>query len=491
MRYIGIRHRVKKTAAGEARPTQVVIMTDRNSVSATYALETETDELDFLLGRFPVGWRKPEPDEDLSRFMAHHVDWRRLKKDEEFTQPDSLRKTEGKDRLEVKRVPAAYDGLKTGDIVASVLGGSGDRFCFALSRRGEEIDAKVFRLPGYLLNLARGKAAKDDDAKLLACLAQERLQDFYQVTRRDRDMITINETLSDRVAAMKARIGAEQRLRQRGIGAIFCDEQGKYPEGNLEDIFEAARASDKIVISLVGEEKEVVKRLERAVKASQYWADILLDVEGMGPLIAAPILAATVDIRRFGTKEGYKAFCGVHCRLDGSFVRARRERGIKAPSETAADTDGDSLSEVGDEASVEEVAAQEVAESSATGREPKWNRVARQALYLFVADQCNRRPDSVWGQKLREYKAKLREKHPEVVITEAGKKRYTDGHIHKMAIWRTATKFCEWFWKQAWALENRLSGKVADPQPNALVPPDQPPVSLESVVLEDQAIAAT
>jgi hypothetical protein len=56
VRVIGIRHRVKKTAEGEARPTQVVIL--ENGEPKTLELETETDELDFVLGRFPTSFRK-------------------------------------------------------------------------------------------------------------------------------------------------------------------------------------------------------------------------------------------------------------------------------------------------------------------------------------------------------------------------------------------------------------------------------------------------
>lgn len=53
---------------------------------------------------------------------------------------------------------------------------------------------------------------------------------------------------------------------------------------------------------------------------------------------------------------------------------------------------------------------------------------------------------------LLSYKLRFRERHPEVVeeavqqkrgkrTITVMKKRYTNGHIHKMAIWRTLTKF--------------------------------------------------
>ena len=92
------------------------------------------------------------------------------------------------------------------------------------------------------------------------------------------------------------------------------------------------------------------------------------------------------------------------------------------------------------------------------GELANWSPSARQALYL-LADQFNRRPDSVWGEKLLLNKLRMREKHPEPVEVEVesrenGKtvkktvKRYTNGHIHKMATWRTLSRFVEWFTRE-------------------------------------------
>ncbi len=66
----------------------------------------------------------------------------------------------------------------------------------------------------------------------------------------------------------------------------------------------------------------------------------------------------------------------------------------------------------------------------------------RQALVQF-ADQMNYRPSSPWGKRLAAYKKAIRARHPEVV-QENGKRRYTDGHILRMARWRTLTRFVEW-----------------------------------------------
>ena len=78
------------------------------------------------------------------------------------------------------------------------------------------------------------------------------------------------------------------------------------------------------------------------------------------------------------------------------------------------------------------------------GSVSNWHPDARQALYL-LGDQFNRQSNRTrWGAMLLDYKAKFRAKHPQETDPETGKSRYSDGHIHKMAMWRTLTKFVEW-----------------------------------------------
>lgn len=63
-RFIGIQHRRKQTAAGEARPTMVCIMGGRRPVKLE--LVDEQAELDFVTGKLPVKFRLIQPGEDLS-----------------------------------------------------------------------------------------------------------------------------------------------------------------------------------------------------------------------------------------------------------------------------------------------------------------------------------------------------------------------------------------------------------------------------------------
>ena len=210
-RFIGIRHRTKKTAEGEARPTQVTIL--QAGVSYNHSLPDETAELDWVLGRFPLSQRQARKDEDLSNLPKHHIRTRK--------------KGDGK----VTMVPDILGGLREGDVVGMILGGSGDNLAYALSRRGEEINARVMRLPPHTLKELRGGRDKDEDAATLAELVCDKSEFFYQVLVGDRNLIWLRECLQARNDAMKARMACAQRIRSRLIGHIFCSPEGLYPEG--------------------------------------------------------------------------------------------------------------------------------------------------------------------------------------------------------------------------------------------------------------------
>lgn len=425
-RYIGVRHRVKKTAEGEVRPTQVVIAERR--AEKVLELEDENAELDFVLGRFPVAYKTLADDEEVEDHMLPRH-WKLKKAAEGEDVPENkLLQVDG-EKFKIVGVPSAYEGLMPGDTVAMVLGGSGDNLAFALSRRAEEIGAKVLRIPSFELkerrreekpSSAEATAGKDGDAKLLVELATMMPQLFYEATPRDRTLIKIRETYAARMEAMKERIACEQRLRTILVGKVFRSEEGLYPEGTIEELFAKEKANDVILQALEKEEKKRAKEMEKALAEFDVYEKVFSKVEGCGPAIAARVISSVMDIRRFKSKAKLKAFCGVHVGNDGKFVRRRR------------------------------------------GAVANWSPDARQGLYL-LADQFNRRPDSVWGKKLREYKRKFREKHPEPTIVD-GKKRYSDGHIHKMAMWRTITKFVEWLYGEWSRLERGHASVPASEQ---------------------------
>lgn len=424
-RFVGIRHRVKaifrEGAEVGASPTEVAIC--QNGKTVTYDLPNDTAELDWVRGHFPVAFRKVDVGEDLSVFRPHHIEWRKLKKGELIDGYSANHcRMEGKEMLVVHKVPATFDGLRSSDTVAMVLGGSGDRLAFAISRLGDDKGVRMMRVSPAVLKAERGIGDKKDDAVLLSNLVQTKADLFYLITPRDRNLILLREVYRARIDAMKARIGCEQRLRQHFIGGIFCTE-ADIREGDIEQLFDEEKANDSIFQAMTNEEARRERELIKLIKASDIYKELFEPIEGCGPMIAARLITAIQDIRRFSTKGKLTKFCGAHVQEDGIFPRQR------------------------------------------SGQGANWHGDARQALYL-IGDQFNRRPNSVWGLKLREYKEHFRRVHPEVLCKTCGckfddctvkghKRSYNDGHIHKMATWRTITKFVEWLWKAWWEIEER------------------------------------
>lgn len=396
-RFIGISHRVKQTASHEARPTLVCIKDDAEMMPAVIELATETDELDFLLGRLPKKYRPIEKKDKLSKLFKRHI----------------MRDELGKAIM----VPKEYEGLQSGDVVAMTMGGSGDRFAYAISKHGQDIGAKLIRIKPSTLKDMRGHDDTDNDHFNLAEMAESMPELFEEITPRDAQLIRLREVYFLRQEAMKSRIACEQRLRQRFIGGIFLSSKGKYPEGNIEDLFDASKANDKVFKALRLEQGRLEREMAKLLEEFDVFQNVFKDIEGIGTITATQLIVAVGDIRRFATVAKFKKFCGLHVMEDGKFARRR------------------------------------------TGEVASWQPEARQAFYL-VGDQLNRRPGSKWGMRLAEYKQKFRDTHPEVMCGKCGvawnddcqkkghKRKYGNGHIHRMATWRTVTKLGESIFKQ-------------------------------------------
>lgn len=575
-RFIGIRPRIKQTAAQQARPTQVTIIGIVEK-AMTIELVNDDEELDFVKGSHPVAWlpiyhadgtvvvlvdgktEKVSAADEMERCNPRHVKWRKVKKDESLAHLDPrffrTRETVKGDVIEVASdLPFAFVGLAKGDSVAMALGGSGDRFAFALSNRGEQIGARVYRIPTYGLKAARIAAGvredkKDDDARILAESLQLSPGSFTLTEARDRDLILLREVWIRRVEAMKARIGCEQRLHQHFIGNVFCNPDGYYPEGSVEVAFDALRSNDSIYQALCMEEETRAAELTKVVKRLEVFRELFEPIEGVGPMIAARIIVAIGDIRRFGDRlETRITEAGLACREEkrlGSW-----DEGIALVNELQPGriTEGmhnfqltqivrNQLEQLGRTEDVAHLnralelyelihvlkgirkshlklgwqtsclkafAGVHVFRGGKYGDRPiekqfvrrragdvaNWHPDLRQALWL-LGEQFNRRPGSVWGQRLLANKAELYLKHG-AMCTSCGtawhacadqkahkeflqvgecttckcpwhqcpsqkihKRIHSAGHLHKQAIWRTVTQFVEWLWEAWWQLELR------------------------------------
>jgi hypothetical protein len=398
-RLIGIRPRIKITADGEASPTQVCISLSPTE-NSILKLEDEQEELDFVLQK-----------------------------------------------------------LQEGDVVVMIMGGSGNNFAFALSVQGESVGAKVYRTTSINLKEIRPdeKRNKDEDAFLLTQLFRSNPGCFFLVEAPDRDFIILQNLFRLRMDTMKARIGVEQRLHQRLIGRIFCQEEGKFPQGKITEYFQEVKASDAVLKNISEEEKEIDKRLERAIKKIPAYQAVFKQVKGTGPAIAARIMTGIGDVRRFPTDAKFRKFCGLAVDGKGRFPVRRR------------------------------------------GQVCSWNGDVRQGLYL-LADQFVRQKDSTeWGRIFLENKVYLRQRQPDILIREdivvngelveqiftkketgeeverktivsdwknlgkipksTQRSVYSDGHIHKMAIWRTITQYVNWLYAEWTHFEVQRSGQ--------------------------------
>jgi hypothetical protein len=411
------------TASGEPRPTQVVIKTGNRIKSIE--LESEQDELDFVLGVYPTAYRKVLEGDDVSKVLEHHI-------------------KRNDDGVAIN-IPSAYEGLSPGDTVSMVMGGSGDYLAFGLSVQGDMIGAKVLRIPPFVMVSRRGKDTdKDGDAEFLARLVESEPKLFTPVYVRDRQIIMVRELQRLRIDTMKARIGCAQRHRQRYLGNVFCSTSGLFPQGGIEKEFEAKRDNDAVLNALLSEESQIKSDLEEAVEATDVWQKVMSQVEGLGYSIGARLISVIQDIRRFESREALKKYVGAHVEDGNRFPRRRK------------------------------------------GQPAGWSNEARQALFLLI-DQWNRRPQSVWGQKFLANKALYQTRYPYPHLTfkhegvehsvilipgtfeKSGKKysvtfggktievegkmKYFKGHIHKMAGWKTVTKFIEWLFAEWWKIE--------------------------------------
>jgi len=433
-RWIGIRPRIKSLGSEDnpPRPTEVCIIKG-DGTRKEVQLETEQDELDFILGHFPTGWRDVLADEDISSVPTHLVIRDDPKEAEKKSRP-----------LKPAQIPSGYIGLQTGDLVGMSLGGLGDLMAYSISCNGEKGGFAVKRLPPYKLKAEREnkKMEKGDDAELLAILIKESPEIFRDLAKRDRAMVKLRETERLRKFVQGDRKACAMRVRSAVMGSIFCSEAGGYPEGGLEKVFELALANDLVLVALEKKEGRLNGQLKSACEDLPIYRAIKPLVTGAGPSILGSIFASIQDIGLFDTPGKMKAFCGLHVQQDGSFPRKRV--GVKC----------------------------------------NWNPGARQAFFL-LGDQFNRRPGTFWGNRLLTNKAEYKQKHPHPIliaddgkeypliegqfkkksaqytiggisgqvshcepVTVSGRQKYFNGHLHKMAIWRTLGEFAEWlYWK--------------------------------------------
>lgn len=535
-RIIGIRQRVKKTKDGKASPTQVFILWPDES-SQSFDLEDEQAELDFAWGQFPTEWRRPTAKDDPSKIPFSHKQWKEAKVEETRDLPATHVQSSGKKTKKyfiLAKVAAETEGLMSGDRVAMSLGGSGDAFAFAMANRGKKINAEVWRIPTFALAEARGSktaASKEGDAKLLAELLRDKPHLFYKTEQRHADIARLRTLYSSWVHAQKDRIACGNRLLRLARDRVFINPDGLYPQGSLEEAAVATMTSDPGYQALKEKEEDLKTEIELILDRVGIYKSFFVGIEGMGPAIAARLIASIQDIRRFRAEPSveekrssvenlrasytrsdeaellgcferdipmvadrlkpefnrfrvlqmvrswnlaqgktdeaehltaalneYEVRCGVRRKM----CAKRNQRGVAKLKaycgvhlmKVGFTAEGDIVAVDSDKATETKWVFPTRYVAGELGRPANWRDEARKALYLF-AEQTNRRPDSEWGKKRKEFKVAYAGRHADK----------SKGQVHDASCWRIAGRFIEALFNAWTKHEDDERGKIAKPTP--------------------------
>jgi hypothetical protein len=392
-RVIGFQHRQKKTKDGEERPT-VLATVGPSGEPLKFECPDDLAELDFVHGMLPTAWRPVTVGENLSGTQRHHIHFRPPNDNEtlegalEVWPRESLdieTKGRGKNKTETlvgipTEVPSEFDGVKGGDTLVGILGGSGFDFTIALIGKAAEVGAKVFLTAPHNLKAARDKehGLKDDDADLLRRLYGERPEFFHEMRPVDALSWEVFHTWDLTADAMKQRNKVVQRAERSARHAVYASK--KYIGSELARAVLTAKMGDKTVELVIESEKEAQRDLEAAVEAHPLYQHLFADIKGVGPRFLGKFLSAIRDIRRF-PREG-----------TGGFLRFAGYAVVKGP-------DG-----------------RHTIQRFRRGGGMPGNPEIKQAVWLLVDLQFSRQKDTPWGVRFQEIKAELHAKHPSVEL---------------------------------------------------------------------------
>lgn len=431
-RIIGIRHQEKMNVEGEQRPTQFFI-TEPGKEPVTIEFKDLSEELAWVMGRYAAEFREvTDRTEDITEHRRF-AKFTKQKADDvtEGRHPSQILVEEGKTLL-VRQVPVAYDGVSPDDVYVGMMGGTGHMLAASLAAQLDRLQGpgKVMQVaPAYVVERYGIDRDRDNDAEMLITMMAADPKNFHQMFAQDIKIARVKSKWSLRKAAQKARISHELRLRKIAIMEAYADPFAFFEGADLESATLRMIAGDEDMETLEADEGKATRDLDAAVKDTEVWQKLFAHVEGVGPAIAGGLIAVIGNLRRFPTPEQLVSYCGVavvthdkhNNKLDRATIQRRR-----------------------------------------SGEVANYSNDARRCLWNF-ADQCNKRPGSVWGTHLLKIKSELRAKHPEKIQERNAKGklvwRYTDGHILKMARWRLMTDFVWMIWIQ-WKRIHKYPGDL-------------------------------
>ncbi len=408
-RTVSLKHRTKKTAKGEARPTLVGLALTQTADTGTIELEDSLAELDYVHGKFPVSWRTVVIGENLSEVQPHHIRFRKPSENESLESAlavwprESLQieaKGRGTKRTETltgipTEVPKDFTGLQPNDTIVSMFGGSGSSLMIAVLNKAHEIGAQVLLVSPHNVKAFRDSEhrEKGDDHTLLLELWHKSPELFHEIHPSDVQTWEVMARWDFVEEAMRQRLRLIQRATKRAEHEVFA--RNEYLGSKLAQEILTAKMANNTVADVLAEEKECQQALEEAIENDPLYQGLFGDVRGCGPRFYGKVLSAVRDIRRFprsapGAFLLYSGFAIV--KHNGKPTIQRFRLGVE-------------------------------------NNNPGTPEI-KQAVWLLVSMQFVYQKDSPWGVRLREIRDEMTAKRPNALLIcdseiPLGKGKYT------------------------------------------------------------------
>ncbi len=395
-RLVVVKHRVKKTKDGEERPTMIGISENASSHSTTIELVDSLAELDYVHGKFPATWRPVVTGENLKDVEPHHIHFRDPEDDMtiglalSIWPRESLRievSGRGKNKIETltgipTEVPDLFTGLKSGDTILAMFGGSGFSLMLAVLNKAHEIGARVLLCsPHNVKHYREGEhREKDEDHLTLIEMFRARPEQFHEIFPTDVKSWEVMANWDFTEEAMGQRLRIIQRATKRAEHEVCA--RNKYVGSQLAQAILDAKMGNRTVVEVMEEEKLCQKALEDSIESHPLFQYLFSGFKGIGPRFFGKILSSVRDIRRFPRKSvgAFLLFCGYGI-VKGANGRPTIQRFLRG------------------------------AQKNNPG-----NPEVKQAVWLLVSMQFVYQKDTPWGVRLRQIRDEMTVHQPNAVL---------------------------------------------------------------------------
>jgi hypothetical protein len=420
----------------------------------------------FLEGRFPLpeSLREIAPEEDISGHplgedLPYFAKVEKVGRAAELSRfhPSQIKEIRKEAdgglqiiRVRILAVPTACDGIRQGDTILTLRGGSGYVLAAALAKEARAVGATVLWTTPAAVKEERERRRQrrkkgEVEHRLLVELYQQRPELFHRLTAPDLKHLELVRAFQRLRLIQRDRIAAGQRLLKVLQDRLLF---GKFPEGRVMKSLLEEKLESPSYRELLAQEQEAQEEVKRLYKEHPAYEPLMSRIDYMRDSyrIGPALLVAVGDPLNLAVEPD----------LEGVEDAAERRRRIRAARDkTAANFKALLGAHVRQGGRFGEVPPHEQFPRRRRGERANWNPEGRQALFLWTERVFMRRQIDAgkrWCQRLEEIYQRLRARYPhpvKVTRTVGGRKveveLYRPGHLQKMARWRLATRFVEWW----------------------------------------------